>query len=155
MLRIRKLQHSEFTEYRRIAITEYQQDLIESQYFTKESAQKKAQESIDEAFPNGYIASHCMLQCIEFFTANETQLIGYIWYNFQHDGSAFILDFYLFEAHQNKGIGQQVMALVDQQAKEQGATSIGLRVAPNNARALALYKKVGFQATGINMVKHL
>jgi len=51
-------------------------------------------------------------------------------------------------ALQGRGLGEQLLRTVLDEARERGIRALTLRVVPTNARAIALYEKLGFVLTG-------
>ncbi|MCU1409761.1 MAG: hypothetical protein JWR04_468 [Rhodoglobus sp.] len=49
---------------------------------------------------------------------------------------------------QGQGLGEQLLRAVLGEARERGIRRLTLRVVPTNARAIALYEKLGFVLTG-------
>ena len=67
----------------------------------------------------------------------------------------FIYDFRIDEAHRRKGYGEQAMLAAEVQAKALGYDTIALHVFGHNHAARALYEKLGYEITNINMAKKL
>ena len=71
------------------------------------------------------------------------------------DHKAFIFDFVIDEEFRGKGFGKQALRAMDEKLKSMKVESVGLHVFGDNITAQELYKKVGFQITGIHMKKDL
>ena len=71
------------------------------------------------------------------------------------DRKAFIYDFIIDEAFRGKGYGKQALAAMDEQLKSMNTESVALHVFGDNVSAQELYKKMGFEITGIRMRKYL
>jgi len=67
----------------------------------------------------------------------------------------FIYDFVIDEAHRRKGYGEQAMLAAEVQATALGYDTIALHVFGHNHAARALYEKLGYEITNINMAKKL
>lgn len=65
----------------------------------------------------------------------------------EHVGS---LGIGVVEGYRGIGIGEELMHVALQKAKEKGLTRIELTVRENNTRAIELYKKLGFVAEGLH-----
>jgi phosphoribosylglycinamide formyltransferase-1 len=61
---------------------------------------------------------------------------------------AFIDDLYLVTDVRGRGVGGRVMTLLEAEARAQGVRALHLEVDPDNARCLALYRRLGFAETG-------
>ena len=53
------------------------------------------------------------------------------------------------EQRRSQGIGSALIAVMEEEARRRGYTRLGLGVAHENPRALALYERVGFERTAI------
>lgn len=65
------------------------------------------------------------------------------------EGTALeIARFYVDQKAHGRGVAQQLMAAVEQHARDTGCTLLWLGVWEHNARAVAFYRKFGFEAVG-------
>jgi ribosomal protein S18 acetylase RimI-like enzyme len=80
--------------------------------------------------------------------------IGVLWIQVQ-EGKAFIYDFIIDEAFRGKGYGKQALMAMDEKLRSMNVESVGLHVFGDNTTAQELYKRMGFQITGIHMRKVL
>jgi len=71
------------------------------------------------------------------------------------DQKAFIYDFIIDESSRGKGYGKQALVALDEKLKSIEVQSVGLHVFGDNITAQELYKKMGYQITGIHMKKRL
>jgi ribosomal protein S18 acetylase RimI-like enzyme len=84
--------------------------------------------------------------------------VGMIWLGHIMQGSkpvVFIDDFVIDEAQRRKGYGEQAMLAAEVQATALGYDTIALHVFGHNHAARALYEKLGYEITNINMAKKL
>ncbi len=110
------------------------------------------QELLDD-LPNDISTPDNVLLCIE---AKGHDAIGYLWYKLlDNAGTAFIMDFVLFDEYRGLGYGKAALIALEQQLSQSGVEQIKLRVAANNKRAFGLYDTLGFSITGYNMAKIL
>ena len=89
---------------------------------------------------------------------HEDADVGVLWYALQrtpHATTAFIYEVEVFEAYRRRGYATQAFTLLETDAAARGATRIGLHVFGHNTAARALYEKLGYHATNINMRKEL
>ena len=84
----------------------------------------------------------------------ENVKIGVLWVQVK-DRKAFIFDFVIDEAFRGRGYGKQSLAVMDEKLKSMGTESVTLHVFGDNVSAQELYKKMGFEITGIHMRKNL
>jgi len=71
------------------------------------------------------------------------------------DQKAFIYDFIIEESFRGKGYGKQALVALDEKIKSMDVQSVGLHVFGDNVTAQELYRKMGYQITGIHMKKKL
>lgn len=80
----------------------------------------------------------------------ETEVVGYavltLGYSLEYHGrDAFIDELYLQASSRRQGIGRQVMALLEEEARSRGAHALHLEVERENKAAYALYQKTGYE----------
>lgn len=76
----------------------------------------------------------------------DTEAIGFTQFCVQRP-AAELRRFYISRLWHGRGIAQQLMTQVLQQARDAGAETIWLQVRQPNARAIAFYRKFGFDIT--------
>ena len=59
---------------------------------------------------------------------------------------ATVTDFYLAPKYRGKGLGRKALTRVIETLRTLGVPAVELQVSKNNSRALAFYKRLGFQA---------
>lgn len=160
MIQLRPIRPDEFKDYQEYFVADYAAE-IHSNYDTPIlEAQHRAQAELDEAFPNGVPIANHFLMAIYTVTENASQIVpqrvGFLWYELSAmEQRCFILDFYIEPAQRSTGFGAAAMASLETEMLSLGIFKIQLRVANDNPRALALYQRLGFSITGINLAKNL
>lgn len=76
------------------------------------------------------------------------RLVGYAGLWFDGD-DAQVMTIAVSQAHQGRGIGGALLGALIRRAKDMGARSMLLEVRVDNAAALALYERFGFQRLGL------
>lgn len=153
MITLRDMNEEEFENYRFIFINEYAQDLQKNRGYSSEKARFKATESIAIALHQGVATPANQLWCIKMLEESKA-VIGFMWLSITTP-SAWVSDFYIYPSFRGRGFGSLALNEMKTQLKEMGINEVGLRVAPENASAKALYDKQGFHITGINMSQSL
>lgn len=74
---------------------------------------------------------------------------------FVHSKIGYIYNFGVDEAYQRRGIGAMLLEKAEDFLREKGAETVELNVFLFNQRALAFYKKYGYQALDVNLQKVL
>ena len=156
MITLRKMKQEKFPAYKEYFINDYGKEIAENYGHSLSRSLLIAQQELEEDLPLNIATPEHYLFCIEVNEGNHPLLIGYLWYKQkENDNSVFIMDFYIIEEYQEKGYGTASMKALEKRLSNNGVTEIKLRVAYRNKRALALYKKIGFNITGYNMNKRI
>ena len=146
----------EYEAYLPAAIAEYAADRIAAGNWSEAEALSRAQREFADLLPQGVATPNQHLFTIR--DAARAQAVGVIWLGvMSHFGrpSAFIYDLRIFDAFQRRGYGMQAMLAVEREAQALGMDRLGLHVFGHNSAAQALYLKLGYTITNINMAKHL
>ncbi|MGY3743405.1 GNAT family N-acetyltransferase [Leuconostoc inhae] len=153
MLKLMPMNPSHFQQYINFAVNDYATEKVAAGTWTTETAQKNAQLTYDRLLPHGLETPNNFFYSI----FNDSEIIGYIWFGTDNENSstAFIFDFEIYKAYQNKGFGSKTLDLVSRETKNMGFTSLGLHVFGSNSRAIHVYQKSGFSITDIKMQKKL
>lgn len=67
----------------------------------------------------------------------------------------YVYDLAIEAAHRRQGHARAALIALEEVARELGVVDVGLHVFANNSGALALYRALGFETTGINMQKRI
>lgn len=78
----------------------------------------------------------------------DGSLVGYYLLMYALD-EAHLLDVAVAGARQGQGLGRQLLERVGARARSQGMASIFLEVRPSNERALAVYRRFGYEQIGL------
>lgn len=153
---LERMTPAEFEAYLPPAIAEYAADRIAAGNWAEAEALSRAQREFADLLPQGIATPNQHLFTIR--DAARAQAVGVIWLAaMSHFGqpSAFIYDLRIFDAFQRRGYGMQAMLAVEREAQALGMDRIGLHVFGHNSAAQALYLKLGYAITNINMTKRL
>ncbi|WJV68738.1 GNAT family N-acetyltransferase [Pectobacteriaceae bacterium CE70] len=142
--------------YCNIFVEEYENDLIKNHHLNQSEAHKKAIDVFNSSFPDNRAEKNNSLLRINKMLNDKSYHVGYIWLlYFPKEQSVFIMDFYILHEYRNKKIGYETMNDLISMIGRSNVTMIKLRVEPENQAAIGLYKKIGFDITGINMVRRI
>jgi RimJ/RimL family protein N-acetyltransferase len=89
---------------------------------------------------------------------DQGAVVGMVWFaNIEKGGKrvAYVYDFNIALEWRRKGYGEEAFKLMEDKARSLDLTSIALHVFGHNHAAYALYQKLGYVATNINMSKSL
>lgn len=150
MIHLRPITPQEFQAYRRFFVTDYGRELVDNEGITPEAARQRAEADLDQDFPGGVVLPGHRLWCI--VPEGGSEVLGYLWVKTVAESTLFVMDFSMLPQHRGRGHGSAALAALDEVARREGRT-LKLRVAQSNPRALALYRRAGYQITGYNMAK--
>lgn len=94
----------------------------------------------------------------EIRAAADGPMIGFLWFALVTRGSlssAYVFQLQIEPAQRRRGHARAAFEAMEALAAGLGATSIGLHVFAGNEAAQALYRSLGYHATGVNMLKPL
>lgn len=86
--------------------------------------------------------------CLVWVIEENTQLIGFIFISVNQE-ECHIYNLAVDKRHQHRGWGRKLMEQALDYAKNHGVHLVYLEVRETNARAMALYKTLGFEVIGI------
>ncbi len=96
-------------------------------------------------------------QSLDIVLDEETsEPLGCVWWHVDEQKKrGFLFNVYVLEQHRGKGIGHEIMKLMDETLRKKGATHVVLNVSAGNRVAQALYEKNGYASTNMFMTKRL
>ena len=156
MIRLVPMSDTTYQIYLDMAIREYAEDKIKAGNWQPEEALEQSAQEFRTYLPDGVATQDNYLYDIEDEALGIT--VGMIWLARLMQGTKpvmFIYDFRIDEAHRRKGYGEQALLAAEVQAKALGYDTIALHVFGHNHAARALYEKLGYEITNINMAKKL
>lgn len=156
MIRLRPMTASEYENYLERAINEYADEKVMAGNWHPSEALELSRQEYQKLLPDGPATPRQHLFTITLDSQPDT--LGMIWFA-EIDQAlqpyAFIYDFYIDEPFRRKGYGAEAMLRVEDEVRACGLKRIGLHVFGHNHPALALYEKLGYEPTNINMLKKL
>lgn len=151
MVTLVPMQQDDFEAFLEHGIREYAEDHVRNGNWPAEGAFERSKKEFEHYLPDGLDSRDQYLWSLLDETGNK---IGVLWVQVK-DQKAFIFDFVIDEKFRGKGLGKQALAAMDEKLKSMNAESVALHVFGDNIVAQELYKKAGFQITGIHMKKTL
>ena len=150
MIKLAPLQQEDFERFLEQEIRGYAEDHVRNGNWPEDSALERSRQEFERLLPDGV---HTKDQYLWSLVEGETK-VGVLWVQVR-DQKAFIYDFVIDELFRGKGYGKQALSAMDEQLKSMGVESVSLHVFGDNITAQELYKKMGYQITGIHMKKEL
>ena len=151
-VRLRPMTETEYTVYREYAVGEYAKDKIAAGNWKAEEGLALADKEFAQLLPDGVATANNFLYIIE--DSSSEQRVGILWFAVNQSDS-FLCEFEIDEAFRRQGYATQALAELEIVAREKGVEKIGLHVFGHNHGARALYQKMGYIETNVNMAKQL
>jgi ribosomal protein S18 acetylase RimI-like enzyme len=151
MITLEPIQQEDFDRMIDTEIRGYAQEHVRNGNWPAEGALERSKKEFDALLPDGI---HSKDQYLWSLLDEDSSKIGVLWVQVK-DHKAFIYDFVIEEAFRGKGYGKQALIAMDEKLKAMNVESVGLHVFGDNITAQELYKKMGYQITGIHMKKEL
>jgi ribosomal protein S18 acetylase RimI-like enzyme len=151
MIKLESLQQEDFERFLEHEIQGYADDHVRNGNWPAEGALERSRKEFETYLPEGI---HTPDQYLWALVDDAGNKIGVLWVQLK-DHKAFIFDFVIDEEFRGKGLGKQALRAMDEALKSMSAESVALHVFGDNIVAQELYKKAGYQITGIHMKKSL
>jgi ribosomal protein S18 acetylase RimI-like enzyme len=151
MMRLEPIQQEDFDRMIDAEIRGYAEEHVRNGNWPAEGALERSKKEFDALLPDGI---HSKDQYLWSLLDEDSSKIGMLWVQVK-DQKAFIYDFVVEEPFRGKGYGKQALIAMDEKLKAMNVESVGLHVFGDNITAQELYKKMGYQITGIHMKKEL
>jgi ribosomal protein S18 acetylase RimI-like enzyme len=133
--------------YLRRSRIDYVNDLVASG-MSAAAAATRADEQQRQALPDARPThGHQVRAVIE-----RERTIGHVWYGPEPDASDdrwWLWDIWVNESDRGRGVGREVLALVEAEVRRLHGTSLGLSVFGSNDRARQLYERAGFEVVSV------
>ena len=156
MIRLIPMNEANYQAYRSTAIADYAQDHVDAGNWTAENALDSATQQYHELLPDGLHSKDNYLFSIG---DEETQtIVGMLWFAvMEHSGHrrAFVFDVKIDEAFRRRGYGEQAFRALETKVRELGLHTISLHVFGHNLPARAMYEKLGYITTNVQMSKNI
>jgi ribosomal protein S18 acetylase RimI-like enzyme len=152
MIQLIPMQQEDFEAYLERDIREYAEEHVRNGNWKPEEALERSRKEHEQLLPDGLRSKNQYLFSI--IDVAGDQKLGMLWVNVENN-QAFVYDFRIDESQRGKGYGKQALRALDEKLKQMNVESVALHVFGDNLVAQELYKKMGYQITGIHMRKML
>jgi ribosomal protein S18 acetylase RimI-like enzyme len=145
-----------YSEYLITSVAGYAEENVSSGRWPAEGAVARSQIEFQELLPQGLATPDHYLFEIRDSASGPT--VGYIWFaaEVRHGfRGAFVYDVEIKKEYRRLGHALRAFRALETHAAALGLATIGLHVFGQNAGAQALYQKLGYAVTGMNMLKKL
>jgi RimJ/RimL family protein N-acetyltransferase len=154
MVSLRAMTEAEFQAFLAYSIPEYASEKVKAGNWTPEEAMERSRKGHATLLPDGLASPNQHLFTIDL----EGRPVGRLWLSVDPrtaGGAGFIYDLFVEESFRRQGIGAEAMRLLEKEGLSLGVHSLALHVFGYNLAARALYEKLGYEITNINMSKSL
>jgi ribosomal protein S18 acetylase RimI-like enzyme len=156
MVKLVPMTVEDFDAYLERGIAEYAEDKVKAGNWNEAEALQKSQDEYQKFLPQGLAtAGHHLFSILD----DETSLkVGMLWMAEERDWArptGYIFDLFIEEHFRQQGFASRAMLALESKAVELGLELIALQVFGHNQAARALYEKLGYAITNINMAKEL
>ena len=151
---LRGMSEEEFQTFWDESVPRYAFEKVEAGSWTPQEALERSRVEHAALLPEGLASLHQHLYAIEL----EGRPGGRLWLSVDPHtagGAGFIYDLFVAEPFRRRGIAAEAMQLLEIEALRLGVRSLALHVFGTNAAARALYQKLGYEITDLNMAKAL
>lgn len=156
MVSLEPMTEAEFGGYLEHAIADYAEEKVKAGNWLPEGALEKSAQEFHKLLPEGVASAGQHLFSVVDGETGER--VGMIWFVASGSGQqpfAFIYDFRIDEAYQGRGYGKAALLALENEVRARGLGAISLHVFGHNQVARALYDKLGYEVTNLNMTKRL
>jgi ribosomal protein S18 acetylase RimI-like enzyme len=145
-----------YADYLDAATAGYAEDNVASGRWPAEGALERARADFAESLPHGL---HTPDNYLYEIRATETgPTVGVLWFAVQEKNGlrvAFVYDIEVKREFRRRGHATAAFIQMESLVRDLGLTGIGLHVFGRNTTAQDLYRKLGYDITGVNMLKKL
>lgn len=145
-----------FPAYVEAAIAAYAEENVSAGRWPQVGALARSREDFESLLPQGLdTPDHFICEILQDATG---PVVGWLWYTIERKHgacSAYVYDLEVKPEHRRQGHASRALRLLESLAREAGASSVGLNVFANNDGAQALYRRLGYEPTNLNMRKPL
>lgn len=156
MIRLQPMNETEYQEFLDSAVADYAQDHVKAGQWNAEEALQASRQEFQALLPDGVSSQNQYL-----FTIVDEQTgtkVGMLWFAATERGGervAFVYDVIIDEQFRRHGYGEQAFLAMETKVRDLGIKRIGLHVFGHNHAARAMYEKLGYVITNVNMSKSL
>ena len=148
------LDGASYLKYREKLVRDYALDKIRAGVWSQAESESRAVQELDELLPDGPSPRDHFLYSIR--NCSIPAEVGIVWFAVRDSGvgrSLWIYDIIIHEKFRRRGYARRTLELVEEKARELGASKVELHVFGHNDGARALYEQMGYGVTSITMAK--
>ena len=153
-IRLRPMSDAEYQLWLPQQIESFAESKVKSGNWAPEESLGLATKQMAELLPEGVATKDHLIFAVEV----ECGVVGTVWVNIKKSAlgtSAFIYNIEIEPNYRSQRYGTKALQLLEERLRRDGVTSLALHVFGYNVRAQALYAKLGFEVTNVNMAKKI
>lgn len=150
---LRPMTRYEYAEWLKVTIPAYAADKVASGQWSEEESLQLSRKEYEELLPQGFTTPDNFFYTIE---DSDSMPVGVLWFAVKAVSNgrvAYVYDVEVQPQHRRKGNAYRAFCALEQEARKLGLSGIALHVFGHNVDAQALYAKLGFRPTNINLFK--
>ena len=155
-LRLRPMSPDEFGPWRSFAIDDYAAETQRNVFISAGAARERAEREFQVTLPEGVGTPEHWLNVVE--DADSGERVGFLWFGpgFRGDNrTAFLFSIWLEEEARGRGLGKELMLMLEDEVRAKGKDRIELNVFGDNERARNLYESLGYAEISRQLFKEL
>lgn len=155
-VRLDPMTAAEYDAFAAEGVANYAAEKVASGQWSAEEASAQAAQAFASLLPQGPATPDNHLFTVR--DVGDGAAVGVVWFAIQPRANhriAYLYEIRLGAEHQGRGLGEATMRALEAEVAGRGLAGIGLHVFGHNARARALYEKLGYAATNVVMYKPL
>ncbi len=152
---LRPIADAEYNAWLETVIPGYAEDKIASGQWTAESALELSRKEYADLLPNGKDTENNYIFTV---LGASGEVVGTLWFVAKERAGrqiAYVFDIFVAPEHRRQGHAFRAFQALEQEVARLGLSGIALHVFGHNQEAHALYVKLGYVATNINMFKQV
>jgi ribosomal protein S18 acetylase RimI-like enzyme len=144
---------NEFATWLEEAIPAYAADKVASGQWSEEASIDLARKQHDELLPLGLqTPDHHFYSIVD----SDSRVVGMLWFGVKtqfNSPVAFVFNIQIAPEYRRQGHAFRAFRALETEVQKLGLSGVSLHVFGHNTSAQALYSKLGFQTTNINLFK--
>jgi len=151
---LRPIAPAEYEAWLAHLIADYGAEKVAAGNWTAEEAPARAAEETKGLLPQG--AATPGQHIFSIVAEGELEPVGVLWFAvIEARRQAFIYDLEIHPPYRRRGYAERAMRAAEAEVRALGLETIGLHVFGHNHAARALYEKLGYDITNLNLIKRV
>ncbi|MDH4114592.1 MAG: GNAT family N-acetyltransferase [Burkholderiaceae bacterium] len=149
------MSEADYAAFAESTVPAYAADKVASGQWAQEQALELARKALTDLLPDGLRTAGHYLYTIQ---DDLSQPVGRLWIAVQARGDgrvAYVYEVAIRPEHRRQGHAARALRAAEHEARTLGLSGIALHVFGHNPGAIAMYEKLGYRMTNINMFKAL